>query len=102
MKQRWENLNMQKWRFKAAALVLGLAAPLVGWAQNTIQAITSSQQAGTEVIRIELSEPLAAVPNGFTVQAPPRVAIDLPGIGNGLGRSTVDINQGNLRSVNLA
>ena len=102
MNQRWENLNMQKWRFKAAALVLGLAAPLVGWAQNTIQAITSSQQAGTEVIRIELSEPLAAVPNGFTVQAPPRVAIDLPGIGNGLGRSTVDINQGNLRSVNVA
>jgi type IV pilus assembly protein PilQ len=102
MNQRWENLNMQKWRFKAAALVLGLAAPLVGWAQNTIQAITSSQQAGTEVIRIELSEPLAAVPNGFTVQAPPRVAIDLPGIGNGLGRSTVDISQGNLRSVNVA
>jgi type IV pilus assembly protein PilQ len=75
---------------------------MVGWAQNTIQAITSSQQAGTEVIRIELSEPLSAVPNGFTVQAPPRVAIDLPGIGNGLGRSTVDINQGNLRSVNVA
>ena len=102
MNQRWENLNMQKWRFRAAAFVLGLAAPLVGWAQNTIQAITSSQQAGTEVIRIELSEPLSAVPNGFTVQAPPRVAIDLPGIGNGLGRSTVDINQGNLRSVNVA
>ncbi len=102
MNQRWENLNMQKWRFRAAVFVLGLAAPLVGWAQNTIQAITSSQQAGTEVIRIELSEPLTAVPTGFTVQAPPRVAIDLPGIGNGLGRSTVDINQGNLRSVNVA
>lgn len=80
----------------------GLAAPLVGWAQNTIQAITSSQQAGSEVVRIELSEPLGALPAGFTVQAPPRVAIDLPGIGNGLGRSTVDINQGNLRSVSVA
>jgi len=102
MNQRWENLNMQKWRFRAAAFVLGLAAPLVGWAQNTIQSITSSQQGSSEVIRIELSEPLAAVPNGFTVQAPPRVAIDLPGIGNGLGRSTVDVNQGNLRSVNVA
>jgi hypothetical protein len=32
------------------------------WAQNAIQSITSSQQAGTEVVRIELSEPLAAVP----------------------------------------
>jgi type IV pilus assembly protein PilQ len=102
MNQRWENLNMQTWRLRAAAFLLGLAAPMVGWAQNTIQAITSSQQGSSEVIRIELSEPLAAVPNGFTVQAPPRVAIDLPGIGNGLGRSTVDVNQGNLRSVNVA
>ena len=38
------------------------------------------QQAGAEVVRIELSEPLAAVPAGFTVQAPPRIAIDLPGV----------------------
>ncbi|MCG3189777.1 MAG: hypothetical protein LKCHEGNO_02275 [Burkholderiaceae bacterium] len=102
MNQQRENLNMLKWRLRAAAFLLGLAAPLMGWAQNTIQAITSSQQAGSEVVRIELSEPLAAAPTGFAVQAPPRVALDLPGIGNGLGRSTVDINQGNLRSVSVA
>src|SRR5262245_31380249 len=102
MNQQRENLNMLKWRLRAAAFVVALAAPLVGWAQNTIQAITSSQQAGSEVVRIEMAEPLDAVPNGFTVQAPPRVALDLPGIGNGLGRSTVDINQGNLRSVSVA
>ena len=81
MNQKRENLNMLKWRVRAAAFVVALAAPLVGWAQNTIQAITSSQQAGSEVVRIELAEPLGAVPNGFTVQAPPRVALDLPGIG---------------------
>lgn len=102
MNQRRENLNMLQWRLRAAAFLLGLAAPLLGWAQNTIQAITSSQQAGSEVVRIELSEPLAVAPTGFTVQAPPRVALDLPGIGNGLGRSTVDVNQGNLRSVSVA
>jgi type IV pilus assembly protein PilQ len=102
MNQKRENLNMLKWRLKAAAFVVALAAPLAGWAQNTIQAITSSQQAGSEVVRIELAEPLSALPNGFTVQAPPRVALDLPGIGNGLGRSTIDINQGNLRSVSVA
>jgi type IV pilus assembly protein PilQ len=102
MNQQWENLNMLQWRLRAAAFVLGLVAPLAGWAQNTIQAITSSQQGSSEVVRIELSEPLGALPNGFTVQAPPRVAIDLPGIGNGLGRSTVDVNQGNLRSVSVA
>jgi len=102
MNRKQENPNMLNWRLRVAALVLGIAAPLLGWAQNTVQAITSSQQGSTEVVRIELAEALGAVPNGFTVQAPPRVAIDLPGVGNGLGRSTVEINQGNLRSVSVA
>ena len=102
MNRQRENLNMLKWRLRVAAFVLALTAPLMGWAQNTIQAITSSQQGGSEVVRIELSEPLTAAPAGFTVQAPPRVALDLPGIGNGLGRSTVDVNVGNLRSVSVA
>jgi type IV pilus assembly protein PilQ len=72
------------------------------FAQNAIQSINSSQQAGSEVIRIEMTEPLAAIPAGFTVQAPPRIAIDLPGVTNGLGKSSVEINQGNLRSVSIA
>ncbi|WP_202620319.1 AMIN domain-containing protein, partial [Escherichia coli] len=61
-----------------------------------------SQQAGVDIVRIELSEPLAAVPNGFTIQSPPRVAIDLPGVGNAMGRNAIELNQGNLRSANIA
>jgi type IV pilus assembly protein PilQ len=86
-----------------AALAAGsLVMPSVAWAQNAIQSITSTQQAGTEVVRIELSQPLPAVPTGFSVQAPPRIAIDLPGVSNAMGRSNIDINQGNLRSVAVA
>ena len=90
------------WRTCALALALLVGTP--GWvaAQNAIQSINSTQQAGSEVVRIELSEPLAAIPAGFTIQAPPRIAIDLPGVGNALGRSSVEINQGNLRSVSVA
>ncbi len=94
-----------QWRTALAALAAASAsvlAPALSWAQNSIQSITSSQQAGTEVVRIELSEPLAAVPNGFSVQTPARIAIDLPGVSNALGRNLVEINQGNLRSVNVA
>jgi len=83
----------------AAAAVIATSA---AWAQNTIQSITSSQQAGTEVVRIELTEPLAGIPNGFSTQAPPRIAIDLPGVSNAIGRNLIEINQGNLRSVNVA
>jgi type IV pilus assembly protein PilQ len=88
--------------FGAMVAAAALCAPLAAWAQNAIQSITSAQQAGTEVIRVELAEPLAAVPNGFSIQAPPRIAIDLPGVANALGRNVVEINQGNLRSVAIA
>jgi type IV pilus assembly protein PilQ len=84
------------------ATAAALIAPCAAWAQNAIQSITSTQQSGTEVVRIELSEALPAVPNGFSVQSPPRIAIDLPGVSNGTGRSSVEINQGNLRSVSVA
>ncbi len=97
-----ENRMMHKWCAKAAVLALALAAPLAAFAQNVIQSITASQQAGTDVVRVELSEPLSAVPGGFAVQSPPRVALDLPGVGNGMGRNSVELNQGNLRSANVA
>jgi type IV pilus assembly protein PilQ len=104
MKTYQERCTMSHWRAALAALsaASALFVPLSSWAQNAIQSITSSQQAGTEVVRVELSEPLTAVPNGFSVQAPPRIAIDLPGVSNGLGRNTIDINQGNLRSASVA
>ena len=101
MNSIWEN-PMSSWRSRIFALALMAGAAFPAWSQNVIQSINSSQQAGAEVIRIELTEALTAVPAGFTVQAPPRVALDLPGVTNGLGKSTVEINQGNLRSVSIA
>ena len=86
----------------AASTVLGAAffAPSAH-AQNAIQSLTGSVQGGTEVIRIDLSEPLAAVPTGFTIQTPARIALDFPGVGNAMGRTAVDLNLGNLRSANV-
>lgn len=101
MKTKLETMNMKQWRVAMAGLSLALVSPLT-WAAAAIQAITSSQQAGADVVRIELSEPLAALPAGFIVQAPPRIAIDLPGVGSDLERNVVEINQGNLRTVNVA
>ncbi|HET9645996.1 MAG TPA: type IV pilus secretin PilQ [Burkholderiaceae bacterium] len=97
-----ENRIMRKWRATALALAIGLGGPGIAMAQGVIQSITSTQQAGSDVVRIELSEPLAEVPAGFTVQTPPRIAIDLPKISNGLGKSSLEVNQGNVRSVAVA
>ena len=93
---------MSKWRARALAFALCVGAPAVALAQNAIQSINSTQQAGSEVVRIELTEALTSIPAGFTIQAPPRIAIDLPGVGNAMGRTSVELNQGNLRSVSVA
>jgi type IV pilus assembly protein PilQ len=84
----------------AAIAMLGLGA---AWAhaQNAIQSITGAVQGGTEVVRIQMAEPLTAVPSGFTIQSPARIALDFPGVVNAVGRSAVDLNQGNLRSANV-
>ena len=86
MKSNQEFQMTSKWRARAVALALTFGACASALAQNAIQSIDSSQQAGSDVIRIELSEPLAVVPSGFAIQTPPRVAIDLPGVGNALGK----------------
>ncbi|MEO8296662.1 MAG: type IV pilus secretin PilQ [Burkholderiales bacterium] len=67
-----------------------------------ISAITGTSQGGGEVLRIELTEALTAVPAGFTVQAPPRIALDLSGVGNATGRTVQELNLGNVRSVAVA
>ena len=102
MKSNQENQMTAKWRSGALALALTLGACITAFAQNAIQSINSSQQAGSEVLRVELSEPLPAVPAGFAIQTPPRIAIDLPGVANALGKNSVEVNQGNLRSVSVA
>lgn len=84
-----------------ALSLLAVMLPASAQAQNSIQSVTGSVQGGSEIIRIELAEPLAAVPTGFSIQAPARIALDFPGVSNAMGRSALDINLGNLRSANV-
>jgi type IV pilus assembly protein PilQ len=102
MKYTLESRKMRSWTVGGLLLALGLATPGLTWAQNLIRSISSNQQATGEVIRVELSEALPAVPSGFVIQAPPRVAIDLPNVSNGVGKSSVEINSANVRNVNIA
>ena len=80
-----------------------LALATQAWAQspNAIEAVSGSVQGGSEVIRIDLKEALTAVPTGFTIQSPARIALDFPGVSNSMGRSALDLNLGNLRSANV-
>lgn len=80
----------------AASAICNLA-----WAQGIIESVSGSVQGGTEVVRIDLSQPLTVAPSGFAIQSPARIALDFPGTSNGMGRSTVEVNQGNMRSVSV-
>ncbi|WP_035241480.1 type IV pilus secretin PilQ [Acidovorax sp. JHL-3] len=91
---------MNHYRNAVCAIVATLAAT-AAMAQSAIEAVTGTMQGGAEVVRVELSQPLAAVPTGFAIQSPARIALDFPGTTNSMGRSVVDVNQGNLKSINI-
>lgn len=78
-----------------------LFASGIVYAQPAIESVTGTVQGGAEVVRIDLSQPLTAVPTGFAIQSPARIALDFPGVSNAMGRSTVEVNQGNLRSISI-
>lgn len=84
-------------------LVFALVALGATWAnaQNAIKSLSGGVQGGVEVIRIETNQPLTSIPTGFTIQSPARIALDFPGMANAIGRNSIDLNQGNLRSANV-
>ena len=71
------------------------------WSQNSILSVSGAVQGGSEIVKIETAAPLSGDPIGFVIQSPARIALDFPGLSNNIGRSTVEINQGNLRSANV-
>ena len=97
-KQNWTTLRRTR-QVCVGIVLAGLA--LASHAQNVVESVSGSIQGGVEVIRVDFAQPLDAVPAGFAIQSPARIALDIPGASNGIGRSTVDINQGNVRSVNV-
>ncbi|MFM8898806.1 MAG: type IV pilus secretin PilQ [Burkholderiales bacterium] len=101
MAKLWVSARM-KLRSAGLTLLLLGGVSFSALAQNAIQSVNSSQQAGADVVRVELSQALTELPKGFAIQSPPRVAIDLPGVANSVGKPMVEVNQGNVRSINIA
>lgn len=101
---------MRQSNIKIGSLVrwLGIFVGLwlcVGYAQaesqNSITALNVDAGNGTTVIKVRLEQPLAGLPAGFSINTPPRIAFDFPNTVNGLGKSTQEFNNGDLRSANI-
>lgn len=86
---------------RSALFAASVVASSLAWAQGSIENISGAMQGGVEIVRIDFSEPVAALPTGFVIQSPARIALDFPDTTSALGKSTVQINQGNIRSANL-
>jgi len=90
----------------ATRILYGLALWLAGiglaLAQaNSIENFEVAEQGGKVVVRITTKEPLKGVPPNFAVANPARIALDFANTANGLGRTTQEIGQGELRSMNV-
>ena len=69
--------------------------------QNSIEAMIVAQQAGVLNVKLTFKEPLTAVPAGFSVARPARIALDFANTTNGLGKNSQTYNEGDLKSVNI-
>ena len=96
-----DKVSVTGWVLRWLLAMVAVLAVGVAQAQTAVEAVSGSLQGGSEVLRIDFSQPLAAVPAGFSIQSPARIALDVPGAVNGLGKNAVDVNVGNIRSVNV-
>jgi len=89
--------------FQAAICPFGLLL-LVSFAraqQNSIENFDVTQSGGQVLVRVTLKNPIAGAPGSFTIANPARIAFDFPDTINGLGRTSQDIGEAVLRSMNV-
>ncbi len=80
----------------------GIAAELPASA-NRLQAVDVTALPGGRLnVQLQLSQPLTTAPISFTLSNPPRIVFDLPNAMNATGKNVLPVNQGVLKSVQVA
>jgi type IV pilus assembly protein PilQ len=95
---------VRTWSRFAAAVGLStvaIAAAAQAPADNAIERVDATQTMTGVVVSIELKNAPTAVPASFSVANPARIALDLPQTINAMGKNVVELNQGDVRSVNV-
>ena len=73
----------------------------VGRTGNAVESLAVTEQAGNVVVKFSFAKALENPPPGFTMANPPRLALDFVGTANSLGRNSQEVDQGDLRSLNM-
>ena len=89
--------------------VLSVAMAASAWAAETptlpnqLQAVDVTALPGGRLnVQLQLASPLASAPVSFTLTNPPRIVFDIPHAANATGKNMVTVNQGVLKSVQVA
>ena len=70
-------------------------------AANAIESVTANQQGANIIVKIALRNAPDKLPIGFAITNPPRIALDFGATVNATGKTTQELNLGDLHSVNV-
>ena len=84
-----------------ASAVLALAQSGAPAPANSIENLEISSQGGVTLLKLTMKQPLVALPGSFSIVNPARLAFDFPSTENGLGRASQQVDQADLRSLNV-
>lgn len=98
--------NMRVWAFMLCGwLSLQYSAYAAEGAvtNHQLQAVdVTSLPGGRLHVQLQLNDTLVAAPASFTLNNPPRIVFDIPNTHNATGKNTVVVNQGVLKSLQVA
>lgn len=84
-----------------ALLALALGGNNALAQENAIESITANQQGNNVVVNIAMKNTPAKLPIGFSISNPTRIALDFGATANATGKTSQDINMGDLRAINV-
>lgn len=94
---------------RMAFLSVALAVSAVSFAAeppaatNQLQAVDVTVLPGGRLnVQLQMAHPLASAPVSFTLSNPPRIVFDIPNASNAIGKNVLPVNQGVLKSVQVA
>lgn len=102
---------MKKLTYLARTTFLSVVLTASGWsiaadlpaATNQLQSVDVTTLPGGRLnLQLQLTQPLATPPVSFTLSNPPRIVFDLPNAANATGKNVVPVNQGVLKSIQVA
>jgi type IV pilus assembly protein PilQ len=89
-------------RLTGFALVMaGTAAMAQAQQGNAIESISANQQGTNVIVKIQMKSPPTKLPIGFAITNPSRIALDFGATNNATGKTSQELNLGDLNSVNV-